>query len=479
MKHQYRIEMKNIRTIILSLLLAVSLPAVSIDLDSLTERIDQIIYEDMPEGTDVALMVYDLTNDTTLYAYREKIMCRPASVQKVITSVTALTSLGADYKFKTTLKAHGTIGSDSVLNGNLYLVGGLDPALNEHELRSMVSDLKQAGVNRINGTIYADVSIMDTMYWATGWCWDDAPASFQPYISPLMVHQGFVGIEVKPTSKGKAPEVNIYPANTHIRVVNKSLTLCDTLGPLTITRDWMHNDNTIIVEGNCKRRQSTDLSVVGSADFTFALFRQYLDEAGISYGKYDWGRCPVIGREVSTVSHDLPQIVKEALKESNNLFAEAMFLQTGRLQYPREIRFKDAAKYLQEFVNRKFGMFSSSYNIVDGSGLSMYDMCSPQFIVDMLSLIYKDQDLYKIMYKSLPISGVDGTLKTRLSGKTTLNKVHAKTGSVTGSCTLAGYIHTADGRDLAFCIMNEGAIKMPPSRNVQDKICTVLCELGL
>ena len=51
------------------------------------------------------------------------------------------------------------------------------------------------------------------------------------------------------------------------------------------------------------------------------------------------------------------------------------------------------------------------------------------------------------MYKSLPISGVDGTLKTRLGNKTTLNKVHAKTGSVTGSCTLAGYIHTADGRD--------------------------------
>ena len=179
------------------------------------------------------------------------------------------------------------------------------------------------------------------------------------------------------------------------------------------------------------------------------------------------------------VSHDLPSIVKEALKESNNLYAEAMFLQTGRLQYPREIKFKDAAKYLQNFVSRKFGMFSASFNIVDGSGLSMYDMCSPQFMVDMLSLIYKDQDLFKIMYKSLPISGVDGTLKTRLGNKTTLNKVHAKTGSVTGSCTLAGYIHTADGRDLAFCIMNEGAIKMPPSRSVQDKICTVLCEIGL
>ena len=97
----------------------------------------------------------------------------------------------------------------------------------------------------------------------------------------------------------------------------------------------------------------------------------------------------------------------------------------------------------------------------------------------MLALIYKDYDLYPIMYKSLSISGVDGTLKTRLNGKTTLNKVHAKTGSLTGSCTLAGYIHTADGRDLAFCIMNEGAMKMAPSRKIQDQICTVLCELGL
>ena len=471
--------MRYIRTLCLSLLALVAVPVAGMDRDSLTESIDQIIYEGLPEGTDIALMVYDLTNDTTLYAYREKIMCRPASVQKVITSVTALSSLGADYKFKTALRTQASIGKDSVLNGNLYLVGGLDPALNEHELRSMVSDLKKAGVKRINGTLYADVSIMDSTYWATGWCWDDAPASFQPYISPLMVHQGFVGIEVKPTVKGQAPEVNIYPANNYIKVVNRAVTRNDSLGPLSITRDWMHNDNTIVVEGNCKRRQSTDLSVVGSSDFTFALFRQYLDEAGISYGKYDWGRCPVMARDISVVSHTLPSVIKEALKESNNLFAEAMFLQTGRIQYPNGIRFKDAAKFLQNFVSRKFGMFSASFNIVDGCGLSMYDLCSPQFMVDMLSLIYKDKELYNIMYKSLPISGVDGTLKTRLNDKTTLNKVHAKTGSVTGSCTLAGYIHTADGRDLAFCIMNEGAVKMAPSRNVQDKICTVLCELGL
>lgn len=471
--------MKYIRSLCLSLLLTLSLPVFSSDIETVTESIDQIIYDSLPEGTDIALMVYDLTDDTVLYAYREKVMCRPASVQKVITSVAALTSLGKDYRFRTMLRTQASIGTDSILNGDLYLVGGLDPALNENELRSMVSDLKKAGVKGINGTLYADISIMDTTYWASGWCWDDAPASFQPYISALMVHQGFVGVEVKPTTKGNAPEVKVYPSNTYIKVVNNAKTQDKALGPLTITRDWMNNDNTIVVSGNCTRRQSTDLSVVGSADFTFALFRQYLDDAGISYGNYGLGTCPVMARDISEVSHGLPEIMKEALKESNNLFAEAMFLQTGRLQQPKGITFKDAAKYFQNYISRKFGLFTSSYNIVDGCGLSMYDMFSPQFMVDMLTLIYRDSELYPILYKCLPISGLDGTLKTRLNDKTTLNKVHAKTGSVTGACTLAGYIHTADGRDLAFCIMNEGAVKMAPSRGVQDKICKVLCELGL
>ena len=71
----------------------------------------------------------------------------------------------------------------------------------------------------------------------------------------------------------------------------------------------------------------------------------------------------------------------------------------------------------------------------------------------------------------------DGTMKTRLSDKNTLGKVHAKTGSVTGACTLAGYVRTASGHDLAFSIMNGGAIKMAASRKLQDQICAILCDL--
>lgn len=471
--------MKTIRILsiafVITFLSQLSLSAAG--LEEVRKKIDQIICEQLPSGTDVAVMVYDLTDDTTLYAYRENIMCRPASVQKVITSIVALHSLGADYTFETSLRTQGQIGPDSILDGDLYLVGGIDPALSEHELRQMAADLKKAGVKQIKGTLYADISQMDSVYWGTGWCWDDSPASFQPYISPLMVHQGFIGVEVRPTVKGKAPEVSLYPANRFIKVENRALTDMPSLGGLVITRDWVNNDNTILVSGNSRRREAKDLSIVGSADFTFSLFRQYLEDEGIGYDKYGWDRCPTISVSLSQVSHSIVPIMKEALKESNNLFAEAMFLQMGRLTKPLQAGFGDASKFMDNFMARKFGFSSHQYNIVDGSGLSTYNYITPSFMIDLLKLMYDNENLFPHFYNSLPISGMDGTLKTRLNTKSTINRVRAKTGSLTGSCTLAGYLKTAGGHDIAFCIMNEGAIKTAPSKKVQDDICTVLCGL--
>ena len=107
----------------------------------------------------------------------------------------------------------------------------------------------------------------------------------------------------------------------------------------------------------------------------------------------------------------------------------------------------------------------------------MYDFMTPRFLIDMLSMIYSRPEYYEIMYPCLPVSGVDGTMKTRLSDRNTLGRVHAKTGSVTGACTLAGYVRTASGHDLAFSILNGGAIKMAASRKLQDQICTILCNM--
>ena len=157
---------------------------------AISNKIDSIIINQLPAGTDVAVMVYDLTNDTCVYAYRDGVLSRPASVMKLITSTAALSCLGADYCFETSIRTTGTISADSVLTGDVYVVGDLDPLFMEQDMKRMIADMKAKGINRINGTVYADISLMDSVYWGSGWSWDDTPSSFQPYISPLMVHGG-------------------------------------------------------------------------------------------------------------------------------------------------------------------------------------------------------------------------------------------------------------------------------------------------
>ena len=457
--------------------MAMGVTAAALDRYTAARQIDSLIYDGLPAGTDIALMVYDLTDDTTVYAYREDVMCRPASVQKVVTSTVALASLGKDFQFETRLAIRGAINSNGVLEGDVWLVGGLDPAFSEQNLRHMASALKSAGVSRIKGTLYADVSMMDSVTWGPGWCWDDAPASFQPYISPLMVHEGYVTVQARPTAAGKAPSIGIYPQNSFIKVENKAVTGNSKAGPFKVTRDWMHDDNTIMVSGNVSKTQSKDISVSDSQEFTFSLFREYLDMEGVQYSDYGYGQCPVLVQNIAVIRHGLTDIMKQALKESDNLYAECMFLRCGKLNTEGHVDFSIAAEYVNSFVGRKLGLKSLAYNIVDGSGLSMYDFMSPRFLVDVLSMVYSNKEYYDIMYPSLPVSGVDGTMKTRLSDKNTLGKVHAKTGSVTGACTLAGYVRTASGHDLAFSIMNGGAIKMAASRKLQDQICAILCDL--
>lgn len=442
----------------------------------MSQQIDSIIANTLPAGTDIAVMVYDLTSNSTVYAYREDRLCRPASITKVITSYTAASVLGLDFNFETRVRITGEIGPDSTLNGNVYLVGGLDPALTENDLMALAAGLKAKGIRRVNGNVYADVSIMDTVSWGPGWCWDDEPSSFQPYITPLMVHGGYIGVSVKPTTKGSAPTVSIYPPNSFIKVENRAVTGNESLGPLQITRDWMNHGNTVIITGNSKNNMATDLSVFKSDDFTFSLFLEYLGKQGVTYSSTGWEQCPDSAVTIATATHALTEVMHEALKESENRNADAMLLQTGRKIQPKGVSFDVAAKYESDWLRRATANSTRPFNVVDGSGLSMYDYLPASLFIDVLKLVYAKPELYKQFYNCMPVNGIDGTLKGRMKGTGIEGRIHAKTGSITGACSLAGYARGSDGHDYAFCIMNEGCIKLAASRKVQDEICLAICR---
>lgn len=151
-----------------------------------TERMTDCLKDEMFETTQVGMMVWDLTADTLLFAHNERQRLRPASTQKVVTAIAALDQLGTDYKFSTSIYYTGQRpDSTRMLQGRLYLVGGMDPYFDESDICAFADSVRALGVDTVEGGIYSDYSFRDTRRMGEGWCWDDDDSN--PNLSPLTI----------------------------------------------------------------------------------------------------------------------------------------------------------------------------------------------------------------------------------------------------------------------------------------------------
>jgi D-alanyl-D-alanine carboxypeptidase/D-alanyl-D-alanine-endopeptidase (penicillin-binding protein 4) len=116
--------------------------------------------------------------------------------------------------------------------------------------------------------------------------------------------------------------------------------------------------------------------------------------------------------------------------------------------------------------------------LADGSGVSWYNAVTPGDIVAVLTDQYRRKSTFGTFLASLPVAGVDGTLKSRMGGAETAGRIYAKTGTITGVSTLSGYATTLSNELLAFSIMiNHYPGKTDALRDLQDRILTELVRL--
>jgi D-alanyl-D-alanine carboxypeptidase/D-alanyl-D-alanine-endopeptidase (penicillin-binding protein 4) len=174
-------------------------------------------------------------------------------------------------------------------------------------------------------------------------------------------------------------------------------------------------------------------------------------------------------------SHKLKDVLMPMLKESDNLYAEALFFQIAASQSARPAKAAHARQLIKRELS-KAGVTGVPYRIADGSGLSLYNYVTPELMVKLLIYAYRNTKVFMQLYPALPVAGQDGTLKKRMTGPYTNGKVKAKTGTLTGISSLAGYLTTANNHVLAFSIINQGVLKNADGRGFQDKVCTALCE---
>lgn len=246
----------------------------------------------------------------------------------------------------------------------------------------------------------------------------------------------------------------------------------------TIYADKSMKDEAQYGEGWCWDDDNPILSplLVGRKDVFIDRFMQELREAGIVVDAFTGqGRKPDDAFCICRRFHTIDQVLMRMLKESDNLYAESMFYQIGAASGNQPATAHSARSVMNRLIE-KVGLDPKRYNIADGSGLSLYNYVTAELEVRMLRYAFKNNNIYLHLHPSLPQAGTDGTLRKRMTSPFTQGNVYAKTGTLSGISSLAGYCTAANGHRLAFAIINQGLLHGRNGRSFQDRVCTILCQ---
>ncbi|MCM1108294.1 MAG: D-alanyl-D-alanine carboxypeptidase/D-alanyl-D-alanine-endopeptidase [Clostridium sp.] len=201
-----------------------------------------------------------------------------------------------------------------------------------------------------------------------------------------------------------------------------------------------------------------------------------LAEGGIRIGVVpDKAECPSSSRLLVRRTHPVDQILLTMMKESDNLYAESMFYRIAAHGGQKYASARQAREIINNLI-RRMGFRPEDYRIADGSGLSLYNYLTPELELAFLRYAYARESVFYRLYPSLPVAGEDGTLKKRMRTGSARGNVRAKTGTVEGVATLAGYARSSNGHLLAFSIMNQGISRARQGRDFQDSVCQWLCR---
>lgn len=428
-------------------------------------------------GMQAGISVYDLTDKTVLYQHHANRNYVPASNMKLFTTVAGLDKLGPDYQWKTEVFVSGRLSAGGVLNGDLVLKGYGDPTLSVEDLQSIAAALKEKGINHVNGNLLLDESYFDETRLGPGWMWDDEPFGYSAQISALAVHKNFVTVKLTPAkTAAAAPAITIEPSTTYVKVTNQVQTVEGGKSEISVERP--RGKNEIILTGTIGTHAAPyeeDVTMEDPALFAGEVWKQQLLAQGIKIQPKAELKKTVVHDGVPFHTHlskPLGEVIVELNKESDNFYAEMLFKTLGATQRGKG-SFEAGSEAVADVLKR--AGVETGYRQVDGSGLSRLDLITPEQMVKLLTFV-QEQDFREALEKSLPIAGVDGTLKSRMIGTPAQNKVMAKTGSMGGVNSLSGYVTAKNGNKLAFSILINGIYKSKYASSLQDSIAVLLAS---
>ncbi|WP_298774203.1 D-alanyl-D-alanine carboxypeptidase/D-alanyl-D-alanine-endopeptidase [uncultured Shewanella sp.] len=443
--------------------------------EPLTEQINKTL----PLSSQTALWIQDITPNShtskVLIKKDPKKYFLPASTMKLLTAVAADSYLGTNFTFKTIIYSNAPI-IQGTLNGDLFISFDGDPSLTHQDIYTLFKTIKKMGLTTITGDLYL-LSKEDSHLRAPGWSWEDLSLCYAAPLSQFAIDQNCIKAKLSPSKDIAVAQLHleqpvpVHITNNAIYAPNKEK--CD-LDLTSLPENQFH------ISGCFSKPNGINLQIAISDPTQYA--EQTLAKVMSSLGIELKGQ--FVQKETNTQalqtlvihsSQPLSQLIKTMLSESNNFIADSLVKKMGQ-RYNGKDLFEQGIKALKTELNF-LGINLDKATIVDGSGLSRYNLLTASQLASVLQLIVDDNRFHYLM-QALPISGEKGTLQHRLgfNSKALKGRVIAKTGTLKGVDNLAGFIKTHSGK-LLLVISLENGIVSPLKGNKAIPFNAKLSEL--
>jgi serine-type D-Ala-D-Ala carboxypeptidase/endopeptidase (penicillin-binding protein 4) len=435
-------------------------------LDALRRDIDALLAQPLLARGYWGVLVKSLKTDETLYALNAGKLMLPASNMKIVTLAAAAEKLGWDYTYETRVVTTGAV-NDGVLNGDLVVVGSGDPSLvaadgmADRVFGDWTQRLKQRGIRTINGRVVGDDNGFEKETLGFGWMWDDLPDDYSAGVGALQFNESAVRVMVMPgPAAGDAAGISVTPGGSGLRIVS-AVTTAAAGGSASISTRRLPGSMTLELRGSIPAgaaASALNVSIDNPTQFFVSALRTALiangiDVRGPAVDVDDVSDAPAIERATVIVSYRSPPLSTLAMrlmKISQNQYAETLLKTVGAA--PGVVPTTAAGRSAAQAIFERWGVKADALIQRDGSGLSRYDLVTPEALVTILTHIDRDPRLKEPFQTSLPIGGGEG-LASRMKGTPAEGNVRAKTGSMTGVRGLSGYVTAADGEPLVFSIL--------------------------
>lgn len=425
---------------------------------------------------EVGILVRSMKTGQLLYSYHADQSFVPASTMKILVAEAALLQLGKDYQFTTAIYTDAPSTQGSTLNGNIYVRFSGDPSLTYRHLLELFQELKNR-YTHIQGNVIVDNSSFDQNYTARGWNPKDLGYCFSAPIGSAIINQNCIDIKIA-SGKSSGTPIRIYPSEeffyppVHSQAITQSKAGCH----LNVSTE---QDGTLNLDGCMPRNRHLNMTYVipNPNAYSFALVKHALKLTGISIqGNISHGTTPAGAMAVAAHhSEPLHVLIHTMLKKSNNIIASALYKKLGSLLSQRSGSWQNGAGAVSYILQNHANFNPKGLRMIDGSGLSHDNLVTPAQMMQVLNSTYHNDNIRNEFIDALPIAGVDGTLKHRLYA--VARKVKAKTGTVNGVASLAGFAQTRGGDTLAFTILMNGKKNMHwRYKGLEDKMVTAITQ---